>query len=249
METAKNFQEVQINDQEVPSIVAQAIMNGDLVAINYTGSVYAIIFDCRNPQALKKAQELKNRYHRSFTVHTNLPLIQKVVNHDLITDECASILSDLSKMKLIFGAKFIVRIPIDPQKAIDYKIPPQLLGVEEVDRNTIHIISMETGDYERIQQTVLDKLEQFYQDLPPILGMSSFNYTGEGSQNNPEISKKLALDNNIPVLVHPQQYIEGLSYDIVSFTDKKSWSIFRSQNIEKSQERLKQLLKKSGFNF
>jgi hypothetical protein len=249
METAKNLQEFQINDQEVPSIVAQAIMNGDLVAINYTGSVYAFIFDCRNPQALKKAQKLKNRYRRSFTIHTNLSLIQKVVNHNLLTDEYASILRDLSKIKHIFGAKFIVRIPIDPQKVIDYKIPPQLLGVEEEDRNTMHIISMETGEHDRIQQTVLDKLKPIYQDLPPLLGMSSFNYTGEGSQNNPEISKKLCLDNNIPVLVHPQKYIGGLSYDIVSFTDQKSITIFRSQNIKESQERLKQLLKEAGFNF
>jgi hypothetical protein len=249
MRTTNIFQEIQIDDQNTPSIVAQAIRNGELVAINYTGSVYAIIFDCRNPKALKKAQKLKNRYHRSFTIHANLSFIEKVINRDLLNHECAGILSNLSKVKNLFGAKYIMRIPIDPKKSFDCQIPPQLLGVEEQDHNTMHIISMETGEYDKIQQTVLGLLEPIYQNLTPLLGMSSFNYTGEGSQNNPEVSRKLALDNDIPVLVHPKKYIEGLSYDIVSFTDPKSWTVFRSQNLEKSQERLKQLIKKEALFF
>jgi len=245
--TAQELREIRIDDSDAPALIARTIEEGDLVAINYTGSVYAFIFDVRNPIALEKAQNMKNRFRRSFTIHADLDFIQMMVDWKKLNEKLSTILKDNRKVKKIFGAKYIVRIPIEPQKAELYGVPPQLLGVEPEDKDTMHIISMETGEYANIQRAVLEALKERNPDSPPLLGMSSFNNTGEGSQNDPTYSRELALANNIPLLVHPAKYISGLSYDIVSFADGNGWLILRSMDIEKSTRRLEQLLVKEGL--
>ena len=248
----KKLREYTVDNEKVSQIVADAIAQGDIVVINFSGKVYAALFDPRDKRGLSQAIVLKERTkekNKPFSVLGDFEVIAKVGDENKIEHALFTVLTGVhrnaqnlvlptdevirfrEKVIEMYGDQCFLRFSTNSKKIQAEDIPDELLGMSPEDSNTMHLVSVEGHSSYKIQKEILKKLSKKYPNKIPIVGITSFNKPGRPSIKTREEARDLALEKEISVLVHASKtHSEQGSYSIISVDQGKWGEKFRPGN-------------------
>lgn len=219
-----------IDDENAQRAIAKAIIDGEVVAINFEGHLYALVCDARNPKAVENMYLAKNRpKHKTMSAMANLGIVCELTDMGELPEHGAikKLFSAEGKSKLIeiFAKNGFINIVLhkDASKHEKYKIPLELKSAD-LEKEFFQVISVEKADNEehtgasKLQETVLKTLEDKHSAFG-LLAITSMNMSGiEESIISKEKAIEFCKKRGIKKIMHgPELVTPQGSYSITKF--------------------------------
>jgi hypothetical protein len=251
-ETISSLQVLEIDLSRNPELsaklVSDEIAQGRPVAIKF-GSVFALIADAQNAEAVAHSRELKGREEaQKFSLMVDFSYLlnpksdpswenktdiekmgESLIDFSTVNENCRELLLNPVRMKDIFNGAAFYRVTLKPEavSGLGAFFESQYIN----STYQVQCFSFE-GDSKAyvVENTVRERLKKVHEDNAGFILITSYNKHGEGSITEVDAARKLSMNSRqhgISLQVNREDSSKDGSYPIFTF---KSEGVFIERN-------------------